>query len=172
MTYTDTLTRSWGFIIAVASSLIILVATFLHVAKWNLVGGTPRKIHELPGKIYLAALLLTILFLGAAGYIGGGAMQGAGKSGAEGNPVSALRYAGILFFDVRAIPVEQINTVTEPPVAIPYRGLIFLGNNDRSFVLYCTTDRQILKISMERFTLRTSTSKSTESPSVENCDEQ
>lgn len=162
MSYSDTLTRSWGFIITVAASLALGVTATLFVCKLILKCNDQRdrRIDQLPGWAYFIALCIIFGILIIAGLIGEHFMQNAGERGADVRAVDALRVKGLMFFDVRAQPVTEIVAVTEPPTVIPVRGLTFLGNNDRSFVLYCKADKRILKISMERFTLRTSTPRS------------
>jgi predicted heme/steroid binding protein len=158
LSYSDTLTRSWGFIIAVAVALAVGISVVLWIWKRILKRkhGKDCKIDQLPVPAYLTALAAIFAILICAGLVGENFMEAAGKRGAAGQPVTGLRL-GLLFFDVRAQPVAEIVSVASSPVTIPTRGLTFLGKSGRSFVLYCTVDGQILRLSMERFTLRTST---------------
>ncbi|MEV4916411.1 hypothetical protein AB0K47_06315 [Streptomyces tirandamycinicus] len=157
LSYSDTLAHSWGFVITVAVALTIGVSLILWA--WQQIikrkHGRDCRIGQLPAPAYLTALAAIFAIFICAGLVGEHFMEAAGRRGAAGQPVSGLRL-GLVFFDVRAQPVTEISSVAESPVTIPTRGLTFLGKSGRSFVLYCTADDQILRISMERFTLRTS----------------
>ncbi|MFF4036832.1 hypothetical protein [Streptomyces sp. NPDC001816] len=170
LSYSDTLTRSWGFIITVAVALAVGISVVLWIWKNILKGkhGRDCKIDELPLPAYFTALAAIFAILISAGLIGEHFMEAAGKRGAAGQPVTGLRL-GLLFFDVRAQPVAEIVSVASSPVTIPTQGLTFLGKSGRSFVLYCTLDGQILRISAERFTLRTSTRQALREPGSKGC---
>ncbi|MEU6089011.1 hypothetical protein ABZ865_19740 [Streptomyces sp. NPDC047085] len=170
LSYSDTLTRSWGFIITVAVALTVGISGVLWVWKRILKKkhGRDCKIDQLPGPAYLSALAAIFVILICAGLIGESFMEAAGKRGAAGQPVTGLRL-GLLFFDVRAQPVAELVSIASNPVTIPTQGLTFLGKSGRSFVLYCTVDGQILRVSMERFTLRTSTHQALRKTGAKNC---
>ncbi|MGW7363486.1 hypothetical protein ACWGI8_08670 [Streptomyces sp. NPDC054841] len=170
LSYSDTLTRSWGFIITVAVALTVGISMVLWIWKKILKRkhGRDCKVDQLPIPAYFTALAAVFAILICAGLVGENFMEAAGKRGAAGQPVTGLRL-GLLFFDVRAQPVAEIVSVASSPVNIPTQGLTFLGKSGRSFVLYCTVDGQILRISMERFTLRTSTHQALRESGSKDC---
>ena len=154
--YSDILTHSWGFTAWIGVGFLALVfllpalrsiwakATHQEDVKFKLL---PHSCHAL--------LLLIILFV--AGFIGINMSTKAADQAEAGLAVRPLRDPlGLMLLDVRAQPVSEIVSVTEAKTRIPTPGLTYLGNSDRSFVLYCIRDQKILKISMERFVLRTS----------------
>jgi hypothetical protein len=164
MSYTDTLTRSWGAIILLALSLAFVISAariYLFVAKYrrwkrgDVTAQRPKLVNppHPPGRIYVLMIFIVLVI---AGLLGDWKMTEYGKSGTAGHSVRPPRFYALVVFDVRAQPVTEIVSVADSTVRVPATGLTYLGNNDRSFVLYCVRDKKILKISMERFTLRTS----------------
>ncbi|MGW5852377.1 hypothetical protein ACWFQ8_31310 [Streptomyces sp. NPDC055254] len=176
MSYTDTLLHSWGS--------ILLIATILSAAVWvaNMIAPCIRNrkgkevdpeqpFYKRPLHWVHAALLLATLSI--FGICCGLKVHDKSIDAEAGEAVRPLRlWNSLLMVDIRAQPVTEIVAVTEEDTAIPVAGFTYLGNYDRSFVLYCTDDGKILKISMERFTLRTSPnedfkgSKNCKNPSV------
>ena len=160
MSYTDTLLHSWGSILLLAATLSAAVwvanttAPYIRKRKgWEVDREQPfykRPLHWVHAALLLLTLSIFGIFCGLKVY---------DKSidAKAGEAVRPLRlWHVLLLVDIRAQPVTEIVAVTEEDTTIPVAGFTYLGNYDRSFVLYCTDDGEVLKISMERFALRTS----------------
>jgi hypothetical protein len=155
--YSDIVTHSWGSIawIGVALFVLTFLLPILHLAWDRIKGKESPELQLLPHWCNAAILLAT---LSAAGLIGVYMITDAADQAEDGWAVRPVRdpYFGLMLLDVHAQPVSEIVSVTEAKTRIPTPGLTYLGNSDRSFVLYCIRDNRILRISMERFALRTS----------------
>jgi hypothetical protein len=155
--YSDIVTHSWGFTawIGVGFLVLVFLPPTLRFIWAKATHKEDAKFKLLPHSCHALLLLVTLL---VAGFIGINMSTNAADQAEAGWAVRPLRdpYFGLMLLDVRAQPVSEIVSVTEAKTRIPTPGLTYLGNSDRSFVLYCIRDNRILRISMERFALRTS----------------
>jgi hypothetical protein len=162
MTYSDTVAHSWGFITLIGVGFCLLIFTWpvVRFLWFRFKRRQDVKVKPLSHIWNGFALLFTLVL---AGWFGAVITIGDAEAAKSGEAVRPIRdpVLKMMLLDVRAQPVMEIVSVTEAKTTISTAGLTYLGNYDRSFVLYCVRDGRILKISMERFVLRTSPFEST-----------
>lgn len=62
----------------------------------------------------------------------------------------------LIFLDIHSLHVRRVAPVRVPGTAPCCKHLMHIGDSDRTYVLYCVESKQVVRISMERYVIQTS----------------
>ncbi|MGW0896232.1 hypothetical protein ACWD0G_04430 [Streptomyces goshikiensis] len=174
--YTDTLIGSWGLIALV----LIIGGIVTPLLYWPLFVTKRRrsifprlpwpfmlpeepetddsKEWERSRRVWLFTSLAVafVEIVGIALFFLVGAVDDGAITAKRGESVEPIRFLGSLILDVHAHRVTDIVPVSDiSPASVPAGTFMYLGNSDRSYVLYNILNKRTVRISTERFILTT-----------------
>ncbi|MFF3331274.1 hypothetical protein ACFYWX_17180 [Streptomyces sp. NPDC002888] len=163
--YSDTLLRSWGFIVVVVApsgGIIYLLYGFMFkpvpfVMPDEGRGGDPSG-NERERRTFfgLSTFIVSFVILTVSFLIVSPVVDERAQEAVKGYRVEPVRFADMVVLDLHATPVKRVSPIAEASQApVPRGRLIYLGNDDRSYVLYNVDTKDVIRLSAERFILST-----------------
>ncbi|MFD6187225.1 hypothetical protein [Streptomyces goshikiensis] len=167
--YADTLVRSWGFITCITVIALVLIPglywllfrvnwiSFIPALPWPFypIQVTPLELEKARKTFFLLATVVfvaTTLAIGMLFTMSG--VDDRAERAKRGEPVRPIRFLGMLILDIYANRADKPTPVAGvEPTAVPSGPFLYLGNSDRSYVLYSAEPRRVVRLSTERFVL-------------------